>query len=847
MSALHRQFLQKALAAHQQGQIAAALQQYNAVLAMDPGNFDALQLKGLALFQSGDARGALELLNKAVARNGTMAQVFNNRGMAHQVLGQRAEALQDFTKALRLQPKYPEALGNKANVLREMGRLAEAREACLAALKLSPQVPQLHNILGVIRKEEGDWAGALEALDRAVALNPNFADAVINRANALSQLKRHDEALAGYDRAIALKPQAAETYSNRGNTLAALNRLEDALASHERAIALKPDYAEAYSNRGNVLKKLGRPAEALASCDRAIALKPDYAEAHVNRGTVLRDLAQFEAALACYDRALALQPGQAEAYNNRAVALRELGRLEEALASADRAIALRPDHAEAHLNRGALLRDLMRLAEGAAETATCLRLLAGGDQAATALAADWSELLSVDAIPAVYETEAELAAVREAVEASLDRLLERPEARAPLPPAQAAVAARGLTMLTGFYLAYHQQNDRLTMQKLSAAAGRLSGLTSHQPAPRRPGPLRIGIASQRLRNHNGANWAYNWFARLPRGDYEFFTYSFETLEDELAVKFAQLGTHRLLNFEPASEESVIRRMRGDDLDALMLTDVGMTPVSRFLSLHRIAPCQFTAWGHPVTTGSPEIDYYLSSDLMEPGDAQDHYSETLVRLPNLALYLEEEAFVPPAEKSFGLPEGRVLYGCLQSLYKYLPRHDAIYPQIAREMPQALFVFLAGPAPYMTEILRRRLALAFAAEGLDADRHVLILPRQSERDYDSLMRQMDVNIDSLGWSGGNTSLKSIAFGVPLLTMAGRFMRGRHSSAMFTMMGAGELIAASGEDYVARLVAMGREPARRRHAAQLLRDNAHHLYRDETMITAFDAFLKQRAARA
>ncbi len=68
-----------------------------------------------------------------------------------------------------------------------------------------------------------------------------------------------------------------------------------------------------------------------------------------------------------------------------------------------------------------------------------------------------------------------------------------------------------------------------------------------------------------------------------------------------------------------------------------------------------------------------MDIYLSSDLMEPGDAQDHYTEKLVRMPNLALYLDEteEAPASPAAQSFGLPEGRVLYGCLQSLFKYLP--------------------------------------------------------------------------------------------------------------------------------------------------------------------------------
>jgi len=66
----------------------------------------------------------------------------------------------------------------------------------------------------------------------------------------------------------------------------------------------------------------------------------------------------------------------------------------------------------------------------------------------------------------------------------------------------------------------------------------------------------------------------------------------------------------------------------------------------------------------------------------------------------------------------------------------------------------------------------------------------------------------------WSGGNTSLKSIGYGVPLLTMAGRFMRGRHSAAMFTMMGLDELTAATTEDYVAE--ARQSLPATRPHAA-------------------------------
>ena len=409
------------------------------------------------------------------------------------------------------------------------------------------------------------------------------------------------------------------------------------------------------------------------------------------------------------------------------------------------------------------------------------------------------------------------------------------------------ISEQAVRQLTGFYLAYHQYNDRETMAKLSRVSTKLLSLTPYEtPSRRLEGRrIRVGIASQRLRDHNGANWAYNWFARLPQGDYDIFTYAFEPSKDPLAAKFAALGTHRPLIWSRSRPHELVQQMRNDELDILMLTDVGMTAVSRFLSLHRIAPCQFTAWGHPVTTGSAEMDFYLSSDLMEPENGQDHYTEKLIRMPNLALYLDEEdaVFERVSPATFGLPEGRVLYGCLQSLFKYLPRHDHILPRIASEMPDALFVFLEGSHGYMTRVMKERMQNAFEAEGLDAGRHVIFLPRLKPRDFDRLMLAMDVCVDSVGWSGGNTTLKNIKRGVPLATLPGDFMRGRHSSAMFRMIGAEEMIASSTGDYVTKLVRLGKEKAYREHCSQLFRSGRQGLYRDQSFIDAFDGFLKSQ----
>jgi len=274
--------------------------------------------------------------------------------------------------------------------------------------------------------------------------------------------------------------------------------------------------------------------------------------------------------------------------------------------------------------------------------------------------------------------------------------------------------------------------------------------------------------------------------------------------------------------------------------------VGMNICSRILSCHRIAPVQFTAWGHPITTGSPNIDYFLSSDLMEPENAQSHYSETLVRLPNLALFLTAPPARPSQSGVFAFPDGRVLYGCLQSLPKYLPQYDVLLPMIAKEVPEALFVFLEGTPVYATAILKERLSKAFRSQGLDVKRYVRFLPPVSPDGYIDLLSQMDVILDSIGWTGGNTSLQAIELGKPIVTLPGEFMRGRHTLAMFKMMGLEKQVATSIDDYISKAIRLGSDKTLRGQVGSEILERKCLLYEDQVFIDALDAFLKREFAR-
>ena len=228
----------------------------------------------------------------------------------------------------------------------------------------------------------------------------------------------------------------------------------------------------------------------------------------------------------------------------------------------------------------------------------------------------------------------------------------------------------------------------------------------------------------------------------------------------------------------------------------------MDKVSAQLAAQRLAAVQCCSWGHPLTSGFPTIDYFISSDLMEPADAADHYCEQLVRLPNLSIYYEP-AEVPRTgidRAQLGLRASAVVYWCCQSLPKYLPQFDAVFARIAAEVPDCQFTFIEfGGGRAVTEMFRARLERAFEAVGLNAGDHCVFLPRLAPDRFVAAIGQCDVVLDSIGWSGCNSVLESLVHNLPIVTFAGEMMRGRHTAAILDMMEIGETTARTIDEYV------------------------------------------------
>ncbi len=266
--------LNRALAAHQAGNLTEAERLYNLVLAGDKKQFDALHMLAILHAQRGNFDSATRLFRDASQIKPDHAPCHYNHGNVLIELKQFEQAIACYDKALVIAPGYIEAHFNRGNALLRGGRSAEALASFDGALRLNPNVAEVHSGRGNALRALKRFDDALASFDTALLLRPNEAAFHANRGNVLHELGRVDEAVASFDRALAAKPNDAEFHYNRGNILCEIGRLEDGLASFDKAVALSPDEAEFYQNRGNVLLDLGRIAEAFADYDKARAIDP---------------------------------------------------------------------------------------------------------------------------------------------------------------------------------------------------------------------------------------------------------------------------------------------------------------------------------------------------------------------------------------------------------------------------------------------------------------------------------------------------------------------------------------------------------------------------------------------
>lgn len=559
-----------------------------------------------------------------------------------------------------------------------------------------------------------------------------------------------------------------------------------AVIGFARALHLQPSAARFRANLGEALRAAGRVPEAVAVLAVAIAAGETDPEVLSNLGVALGQQGSPFRAAAAFAAAVAVAPSRADLHFNLAASGGVVGPVERSAYA--RVLAIDPHHGDALLNLG---QGSFRDGDLGGARCLCRRALA-------LRPIDAQALRSLAYFQQCLGRPEEAISILERARAAGDVSREWVGARClaeTYRPGTSAVAQR-----------------RVASQVAAAYAGQEK---MARPVSVAALPVRVGLLSPDFGRHPVARFCTPLLAHADRRRIELVCYSDREIADD--------ETRRIRSLAPSwrdvgglGDDDLADMIRGDRIDALVEM-AGHTAGNRLsVVASRPAPLQMSWIGFPSTIGLTEIDYVIADAEMIPPEFEAGFSERILRLPAIGWCYEPPTDSPPVatRPEAGAP---LNFGCFCNPAKMNDEVLGLWGRLLAEVPgsRLRLMYVGLDRPFNQADLLARLASrnipTDRVDCRDAEPHPGYLARYGE---------IDIALDTFPFSGGATTADALWMGVPVVTLAGKAMAGRISTAILRAIGAGELVADNAAGYVAAAADLALDPGRRHEYRTSLR---------------------------
>ncbi|MBX3725024.1 MAG: tetratricopeptide repeat protein [Xanthomonadales bacterium] len=325
-------------------------------LDLAPGLGEAWASLGLLRLNAGQLEAAEGNLREAIRLDPNYEMAYMWLGGLYARQGRLRAQSEVLAQALALSPLDPAININLAGSRFARGERAAARDLLAALLRITPEAQVVRYNLSEFERGSGNLAEALRLADQAWRRAPSEPQALMTLANALSALRRHDEAQgvlarlpAGMANADLLRHNAALHRDPATPLPAALaDQVEALLAGNE---PVHPDQRPLLQFGAWAAWWAGDPERALRIVERVLAgregarLLQDEMDSVLVRAFLLKETGRDEAAATWLALARARvdelrEQGWANAYADFSLGLLELfeGRPDQALEHLDAAI-----------------------------------------------------------------------------------------------------------------------------------------------------------------------------------------------------------------------------------------------------------------------------------------------------------------------------------------------------------------------------------------------------------------------------------------------------------------------------------------------------------------------------
>ena len=396
-----------------------------------------------------------------------------------------------------------------------------------------------------------------------------------------------------------------------------------------------------------------------------------------------------------------------------------------------------------------------------------------------------------------------------------------------------------------------RRDDPATARDLAAAnLAQFRDLLGDAPPPRHPAPwdgrrrLRLGYVCRDLVRHPIGLSICTIPAHHDHDRFEVFFYDLTEAPDPSITATAARGTdtwRRLVGLPYAEQARIIQ---GDGIDVLVdLSGVAVDP-RVMVFLLRPAPVQVSMTGYPGSMGARIFVYAVADRVTVPPEQRGGFSERLIRMPHCFMPAETGAAVGMAATSreaAGLPADGFVMAAFNRPSKGNLETISLWFQLLLAIPHAVLWIQAGEPEGIASLE------AMAASAGLAPGRVRVAGNVVLEEHLARLALADVTLDPLGFTGGHSTVLSLASGVPVITCAGRSFAWRMSASVLSAAGLAECTAASPRGSFDTLRQLARYPARLARLKQRARSaRALPLFDTGSYVAALEAAFAVAARR-
>ena len=319
--------------------------------------------------------------------------------------------------------------------------------------------------------------------------------------------------------------------------------------------------------------------------------------------------------------------------------------------------------------------------------------------------------------------------------------------------------------------------------------------------------LRIGYLSSDMREHAVGFAMTDVVETHDRAHFEIYAYYCGISRIDATQIRTKAGVDHWTDINGLSDEQAARKIAEDEIDILIdLNGYTKSARTRVFSL-RPAPIIVNWFGYPGSMGSPYHHYIIADPHIIPPEHERFYSEKVVHLPCYQPNDRKRLVSPrvPIRRDAGLPDDAFVYCCLNGMQKLTEITFQRWMTILAQVSGSVLWLLAG-----TKTTNERVQHMAAQHGIDPAR-IIFADKMANPDHLARYPLADLFLDNFPYGAHTTAADLLWMGVPILTMRGRSFATRVCASVVHAAGLSELICQSPEDYVARAVELGRDPAK------------------------------------